>query len=795
MHKLILITILLLLTQITHAQRKFTISGYIKDSLSTESLIGATIYNNVTNTGTSTNEYGFYSLTLPSNKVELVFSYIGYESNTIKFTLEQDTIININLTGIELLNEAVVTARSSEQIHNRTQMSAVNLPVHQVKSLPTLLGEVDLMKTIQLMPGVQSGNEGSTGLYVRGGGPDQNLILLDGVPVYNISHLFGFFSVFNADAINNVELIKGGFPARYGGRASSVIDINMKEGNARKFHGEGTIGLIAAKFTFEGPIWKDRTSFIISARRTYIDLLAKPFISNTNSDSGDKVHTGYYFYDLTAKINHRFSDKDRIYLSAYMGNDKFYLRDDYQDSYNKYNSSNDLKWGNITAAFRWNHIFNNKLFSNIALTYSRFRFNTIIKGENIAVNEHAYNTYYKMNYFSGIEDFGAKINFDYLPSPNHYIKFGGSITNHKFSPGAMGLRSEEIRDTTLGTTNIHVNEFTAFFEDDFRIGNNLKINAGVHWSGFYVNNKLYNDIQPRIAIRYLLGKSLSAKASYAHMAQYIHLLAHSGISLPMDLWVPSTELLKPQTSKQIAGGLAKSIKDNYEISLEGYYKWMNNLLEYKEGASYFDLDNRWENKILQGKGHSYGAELLIRKKLGKLSGWVGYTLSWSNREFEKLNNGKQFPYKFDRRHDISLVAIYKLQKNIELSGTWVYGTGNAITVPKALYEGTNPIFPSNGSHWLNQSIIKAYGDKNSYRMAAYHRLDLSISFIKKKKWGERRWIISVYNAYNRRNPFFIDIETTINHVEGNSAGEYLKASLYQYNLFPIIPSVSYNIKF
>ncbi len=769
--------------------KKYTISGYMKDSLSTESLIGAAVYNKASFAGTSTNQYGFYSLTLPAGDMELVYSYVGFNTQTRHFHLQRDTVININLEGSVHLQEVTVTASRADRIQERTQMSAINVPIAQIKSLPAFLGEVDLMKALQLMPGIQSGGEGSSGLYVRGGGPDQNLILLDGVPVYNASHLFGFFSVFNADAINYVEVLKGGFPARYGGRVSSVIDINMKEGNMQQFHGEGAIGIVAARMTFEGPIWKDHTSFIVSGRRTYIDLLAKPFIARSNKNSNDKFDVGYFFYDLTAKINHRFSAKDRIYLSAYMGDDKFYANEDYKydGMSSKYSDKYEagLKWGNITGAFRWNHIFTPKLFGNTTVTYSRYRF--YVDTESWETSDRwmeqeqkyaPYTEYYAGLYQSGINDWSYKIAFDYLPAPDHYIRFGANVIYHTFSPGAMALKENTVT-TDIGSKKIYTYEYSAYVEDDIRLTDRLKANVGIHWSGFGVRSELHHVWQPRVSARYLLTDQLSVKAAYSRMAQYIHLLTNSNVGLPTDLWVPTTDKLKPQISDQVALGIAQNFREEYEISLEGYYKTMNNVLEYKEGASFLDTNGEWEDKVLQGEGRSYGIELFAQKKTGSFTGWIGYTLSWTDRQFDEINEGRRFPYKYDRRHDLSIALMKRFGKKIELSGTGVFGTGNCVTVPVGVIKLDKPIAGYYHKEYYD------YGARNGYRMAPYHRLDLSISFIKKKRWGERRWIIGLYNTYCRKNPFYIDVQT-------NRYGRY---EYVQYSLFPVIPSISYQFKF
>jgi hypothetical protein len=680
-------------------------------------------------------------------------------------------------------------------------MSAINLPVAQIKALPALMGEADVMKTLQLMPGIQSGGEGTTGLYVRGGGPDQNLILLDGVPLYNVSHLFGFMSIFNADAINNVEVFKGAFPARYGGRVSSVVDISMKEGNMRKFHGEGSIGLVASKITFEGPVAKDRTSFILSARRTYIDLIAKPIIANQNRNSNDKYNAGYYFYDITAKVNHCFSGKDRIYLSLYTGDDKFYSDYDSKESLSsRSRNASGLAWGNLITSFRWNHIFTGRLFGNAAVTYSRYRLRTDMESwdtyekADLSANPPVYRPvtdYYSAAYQSGINDWAGRLSFDYVPSSGHYIRFGAAATRHTFSPGVLAFTSPD-STSKYSQEKLSGWEYDLYAEDDVKLTDRLKANVGLYWSGFSVRDVFYNVLQPRISACYLLSGELSAKASYSRMAQYIHLLANSNVGLPTDLWVPATDRLQPQTSNHVAAGLARTFRKAYEISIEGYYKTMDNVLEYKEGASFLNPDNRWEDRVLQGNGRSYGLELFIRKKTGSLTGWLGYTLSWTDRLFEELNNGGRFPYKYDRRHDFSIALIKHLSKKTELSGTWVFGTGNSISLPVGVYQASNPVQPNLTPEAPFYPDYYDFGKRNGYRMAPYHRLDLSVSFIKATKWGEQRWVFGVYNAYSRRNPYYIDVEKKeTNH----TVNTYRKYEYIQYSLFPIIPSISYQFKF
>lgn len=800
---------LLFIASLAQAQN-FTVSGYVTDSESGESLIGATIIDQNSGKGTVSNTFGFYSLTLPKGQLNLKISFVAYQPIEELVELNSSKQISYQLKLGSQLDEVVVTAE--ENIELQPQMSTIDVPVEQIKAMPVLMGEADVLKSIQLLPGIQSGMEGTSGIYVRGGGADQNLILLDGVPVYNVSHLFGFFSVFNPDAINQISVMKGGFPARYGGRLSSVIDISMKDGNNQKFQGEGSIGLISSKLTLEGPIGKnEKTSFIVSGRRTYIDLLTRPLIKASSGGTG-----GYYFYDFNAKISHRISEKDRIFLSAYNGKDRGFgsqrnVEKD-QETLTKYIYENEsgLSWGNTIAAFRWNHIFTPKVFSNITTTYSRYNFRVFQEHHTDSIGLfNSKSNHDLVEYFSGIDDFSLKVDVDFLPSPSHNIKFGSSATHHTFNPGIYGYNTniEGENDTTSGGDRTTALEWLAYLEDDFSIGSRLRMNTGIHYSGFLVNSKYYQSIQPRISGRLLITSKLAAKASFATMTQYIHLLTNSGLGLPTDLWVPTTKQIRPEQSWQGAFGLAQTFK-GYEVSLEGYYKEMNDLIEYKEGASYFDLGADWQDKVAIGQGKSYGAELLIQKKTGRLSGWAGYTLSWTKRQFDELNYGNWFPYKYDRRHDLSVVGVYAFSPRLSFSGTWVYSTGATANIPLSVYEeheeGNTDYTPSvqynslgggfvvnSGSSfgWDNYSYdqgqVNNYPKRNNYRMADYHRLDLGFTWKKEKTWGEATWSFGAYNIYNRKNPFFMDIKNTWDG----------RAKLIQYSLFPVLPYVKYGFTF
>jgi len=769
---------------------KFTISGYVRDRATGENLIGVAVVSAGTGQGTATNTYGFYSLTLPAaDSVRLFVSYLGYEK--ARFVVKAEGSVShdfrLQTSSSELAGVEIVGSKE-EKIAQTTRMGTINVPIAQIKLLPALLGETDVLKVLQLLPGVQSGGEGQSGLYVRGGSPDQNLILLDGTPVYNASHLFGFFSVFNADAINNVELIKGGFPARYGGRLSSVLDISMKEGNMQEFHGEGAVGIVASKLTLEGPIKKDTASFIISARRTYLDILARPLIAAAAASEGGSATVGYFFHDLNGKLNWKLGSRDRLYLSAYTGYDKFYARtkDNYgsQGEYSKLNSG--LGWGNLTSALRWNHVVNNQLFMNTHFTYSKYQFNVGITQEDRRRGSNGLQTdKFDLRYLSNIRDLSLKTDLDYVPNPDHYIRFGGQYILHSFRPGALQAKDNTNPDNDLKSGQQKLaSEAGLYAEDDFRLTSRLKVNGGLRLNGFLVDKTLYPSLEPRLAARYLLTEEWALKAAYARTTQYVHLLTNSGIGLPTDLWVPATAKVEPQYAQQLSIGAARTLRfrdEEYELSLESYYKPMRNLIEYREGASFLGTtDSQWESKVTSGKGWAYGAELFVQKKTGTTTGWIGYTLAWSKRRFPELNQGRIYPYKYDRRHDISLVVIHKFSPSLTLSGTWVYGTGNATT----LSEGRFNLGPG-GSY-------EDYGSRNGYRMRAYHRLDLDLSHTKKKKWGEVVNSFSLYNAYSRRNPYYLYFQQGYEDQNGNVEK---KSTYKQVSLFPIIPSFSKSFKF
>ena len=801
--KLKLLTFLLLFATVQAIAQKHTISGYISDATNGEKLIGANVYDAKTYQGCVSNSYGFYSVTLPEGPVSLMISFVGYTSHREEVILTKNITFNIELKASLELDEVLVQGEKSGLKIESSQMSVIDLPMKTIANIPAFMGETDLIKSIQLLPGVQSGTEGMSGMYVRGGGPDQNLILLDGVPVYNVNHLFGFFSVFNTDAIQNVKLIKGGFPARYGGRLSSVLDISMKEGNSKEFHGAGSVGVIASKLTLEGPI-SEKASFIVSGRRTYVDILAYPLIKIAQaSEDIDRLKAGYYFYDLNAKVNYRFSDKSRLYLSSYLGKDRFYLteKDSYSDGFydestgqyetyeSSWESNAELWWGNITSALRWNYQLNSKLFSNTTVTYSRYKMLTGF-GEYDNFNGTESNT--EIDYNSGINDIGTRIDFDYYPNTNHYIRFGLGNTNHSFNPGIFAAKQSfedtVSFDTKLGNSSITTNESELYFEDDIKIGGLLKVNAGLHFTAYDVRNKTFFSLQPRVSSRVQLTEKWSAKASYAQMDQYIHLLTNSNIGLPTDLWVPATDKVAPMRSKQLAAGTMYELPKNFEFSVEAFYKRMEDIVIYKEGASYFSFENDWETKLDVGQGTAYGVEVLLMRSAGKATGWIGYTWCKTENQFENQNQGEPFPDNYDRRHDLSFVLSYQITDRMDVGLTWVYGSGYPTTLGTQEYTSAYNIGETAYQDEYSSSYITDIQHKNNYRVPSYHRMDVSLNFNKETRWGSRTWTFAVYNLYNRKNPFYIDWG-----YDYDGSSQTMK--LYKYSLFPIMPSIAYKFKF
>jgi len=770
---------------VTAQQKKHTISGYIKEEATGEFSIGANVYIKELLKGASSNQYGFYSITVDEGNYTLVISYMGFENIEQPIVLDKDLRLNFSIKSKAVTaKEVEITSERSDKNVQSTEMGTVRMDIEQIKKLPAFLGEVDVLKTIQLIPGVKSAGDGNSGFYVRGGGPDQNLVLLDEAVVYNASHLLGFFSVFNGDAIKDINLIKGGMPAQYGGRLASVLDISMKEGNNKKYQVEGGLGLIFSRLTVQGPIKKDTSSFIITARRSYFDVLIKPFIKKTSNVYG----SGVYFYDFNTKLNYRLSDKDRLFLSGYFGRDKL----TYKDA--KAEFSTVIPYGNATSSLRWNHLFNSKLFMNTSAIYSQYNFALTATQSD-----------FEFKLFSGIRDWNGKLDFQYYPTIRHSVKFGVNYIYHTFIPSNASAKQGEVEFDIGKIVKMYAHDAAVYITDDFDLTDRIKINAGLRYSYFqhigpfdrFVKNSLgqktdtinykrgekiadYGGLEPRAAIRFGIGPRSSIKASFTQNYQYIHLASLSGVSLPTDVWIPSSSIVKPQFGTQYALGYFRNFKDDmFETSVEVYYKTLINQVEYKEGALPEDgVSDNLDYSLTFGNGESYGSEFFIKKVMGKFNGWIGYTLSYTSRTFPDLNNGKTYYAKYDRRHDGSLVLTYELNKKWSFSTVFVYSTGNAITLPTSRY-------------LIEQRVVNEYSERNAFRLDPYHRLDISATLQgKKTEKFESSWNFSVFNVYNRHNPYFIYFDN-----EGEVSKGTLKIRAWQVSLFPIIPSVTWNFKF
>ncbi len=781
----------LLCVSLSLMSQRVTVSGFVTDSLSGETIISGSVHEKTTNVGTFTNNYGFFSLEVPVGKSTLAFSYMGYKTILIALDIQKDSVLNVRMVGKQL-KEVVVEGRRDETGVHGVHMSAVTINVDQVKTLPVIMGESDVVKVLQLLPGVKGGTEGSSGMYVRGGGPDQNLFLLDGTPLYNVNHMFGFFSAFDANAIKSVTLYKGDFPARFGGRLSSVVDVRLKDGNNKKIHGNGSIGLVSSKLFLEGPVFNSNTTFAISGRRTYFDLLLQPIIKSVSSYStGTPVSAGYFFYDLSGKVTHRFSDRDNIVFSGYSGDDVIYANMPVSLGSNKMN----WYWGNMIGALKWNHIINNKLFVNTSLAYTRYRFDLAIEStinKNLPEEESM-----KLMFNTGIHDWSGKVDFDYSPNHNHSVKFGTNALYHTFIPSVTSFRSKfegTKLDTAFGGGNINAMEIMNYCEDNYTVNDRLSLNLGLHHSLFNVQGQTYNNIQPRTSLRYLLTDNLSIKGAYSYMTQNIHLLSNNNISLPTDLWVPTTKRIAPMYSQQFAGGVFYNLLNLFDVSIEGYYKSMDNLLEYKDGASFANFgstNTAWEDKVVMGRGWSYGAELLVKKDVGATTGWVSYTWAKAERLFNKpgqeLNFGNVFPDRFDIRHSISVVLSHKFSETFDIGAVWVYSSGKAGTLAMQNYP-LEKVQNMQNEYSMYSDFGQTGGyisSRNNYRFPEYHHLDLSFNWHKQKKHGVRTWSIQLYNVYNQLNADYLYVDSY------NPRGPILK----KLTMFPFIPSFSYSFKF
>lgn len=759
-----------------YGQERFTLSGYVKDKSSGETMIGASVITLGDKThGAVTNHYGFYSLTMPKGIYRLTVSYVGYENASFEVSIDKNTILNVQLSEGVVMQEVTVSAEREDRRKNveSTQMGTIELPVENIKKLPAIFGEVDVLKSIQLLPGVLSSGEGNAGFYVRGGGPDQNLVLLDEALVYSTGHMLGFFSVFNSDALKNTTLIKGNMPANYGGRLSSVLDIQMKEGNDKKYMVEGGIGLISSRLTVQGPIVKDKSSFIISGRRTYILDLIQPILKG-----GKFEGTNYYFYDLNTKWNYTLSDKDRIFFSGYFGDDILRFRQTTRDL------RFDMPYGNKTATLRWNHLFNHKMFMNVSAIYNDYRFRFTGGREEFV---------FKL--FSGVKDWNLKTDIEHYLNMTHTLKYGVNYTYHTMTPNTAQASNGEV-EFSNNILPKYGQEGAVYFLDDIRLNSQWNINAGIRLSAFQqigpYNSKLSNEafkrfepvktyggVEPRMSVNYRVNNDLSLKAGMAATTQYVHLVSNSSSTLPADVWVPSTEIVKPQRGMQFAAGVFRNLfNDAYELSIELYYKDLKNQIDYADNYV-ADISKDVEDAFVSGKGRAYGAELYVKKSKGKLNGWIGYTLSKSERSFSEIENGRWYPAVYDRPHDLSVVANYNLSKKWDLGAIFVYGTGKLYT-------------PVSGFFLIEQNINLFYGPRNSARLDDYHRLDISATYTPSpdsKKRFKGSWTFSLYNTYNRKNPFFINFDTKSDFQSGNTTIESTKITI-----FPLIPSITYNFK-
>lgn len=771
--------VLLISTNDSFAQ-SISVSGYVTDASNGEPLVGTNLYEVYQRKGTTTNQYGFFSLTVLGDSAVIRFSYQGYATLTFTFHSLPEELQRIELQPIVVESDSVLVIEADEYegLHRQVQMSSVKVSMAEVEALPALLGETDLLKVFQLMPGIQSGVEGSVGLYVRGGTPGQTLILLDGATVYNAGHLFGFMSTFNTDAINSAELIKGGFPARYGGRLSGVLDVTMREGNRKEFEGRGAVGLLASRVTVEGPLAQGRSSFIISGRRTYLDAINWGIQKIRGSD----YILGYHFWDINAKWNLDISKRDRVYVSFYAGRDKGYEND--QESFNPGDKGQfrfELAWSNATLTSRWNRIIGSRMFVNTIFLLSSFR-SSILDRSNYSSGGR--NSIFEDRYMNGLTDVSIKTDLEYFSRRNHQIRFGGALTRHLFRPSIQRHQELDSRlgiDTTVVIPlTVSTTEWAAYAEDDVSFIRWLKGNLGVHTSGYHTDGRIYSSVQPRASLSLLLHQKWAVKFSYARMRQYIQLLSNSGAGLPTDLWLPSTSRVPPQKAWQIAAGIARTMDmQALDVSFEGYYKEVDGVIAYRDGSNFVGSNRNWEDAITSGRGWSYGIEMYVRRKRRRTTGWISYTLAWSKRRIPELNDGRIFPHRYDRRHDVSIALMHDLGRR-KISATWVYSTGHAVTLAQSRYR-------------QDGLLIDVYGSRNSYRAPSYHRLDLSVR--RPSRPGKRsEVIVSLYNVYSRRNTFYLYTEEH-QSLDPNVGYTIDERTIKKFTLLPIVPSVSYRFYF
>jgi hypothetical protein len=777
--RIIFVYVLLVLSLQYVNSQKFVLNGYINDQKSGEAIIGANVFIKSLNSGTSTNKFGYFTLTFSKNeKIQLLISYIGYETKTFDIKLTGDTIINIGmLPSNKMLKE--VTVVGERKLEEKAEIGKMNIPMSTLRTLPSITGEPDILKAFQLLPGVQMGSESNNGLFVRGGSPDQNLILLDDVTLYNVSHLGGFFSVFDPSMVKSVDLYKGGFPARYGGRISSVLDVRSKDGNLYEHKGEVGIGLISSKIFLEGPLKKGESSYAFSYRNCNFGIYSYLY----NKTQGIDYKQGYYFNDINFKTNLKMSAHDRLFMSFYAGDDNVYYKekDTELEKYNiKYSGESQLKWGNTAGSVRWLHVFDNGIFNNTTCSYTNYHYiNHTLEDVEYLSDKTSFNQDLKIS--SGTNDLQLRNDAE-IPLDKLKIRFGLVLSAHSYNPGTVLYTSNSVQensDSTIRNKLLHAVDAYGYVEFDYKLTENLTTNTGFRTGIYRVLNTNFPVFEPRTVINWQFLPAFSIKGAYSKMSQTIHLLTNSNGGLPTDIWIPSTKTIKPQTSDQFSIGMAHTTKTNYEFIVEIYQKSVHNLIEYKQGVLLFTDTKNWDTKVeTGGKGKIKGVELLVRKKTGLLTGWLGYTLSSNIRQFANLNNGKVFPYTYDQTHNISVVANYEISDKLTLSANWVYHTGNCLTLPSAKYQTYNNEFFNSEKY----KTVEIYSERNGYRLPDYHRLDIGINRTKQMKKGVRNWSINIYNAYNRQNAYYVFYK---NDDKGN-------IKLYQRSFFPIILNAGYS---
>lgn len=773
---------------------KFTISGYVLQK-NGEPLINATIRDVESKTGTLSNEYGFFSLTLLEGKHTLRITYIGFGEKVESVDLNRNILLKVYLKEDYSLDEVLVVGDLNSPI-NTTQTGKVSFNAHDLRTEYALFSSPDVVKTLQSLPGVASGTEMLSGLYVHGGNNDENLFLLDGTPLYQVSHLGGLFSAFNTDIIKNIDFYKSGFPARYGGRLSSVVDVRTNDGDLKEYHGTFSMGLLDGRIQYEGPIIKNRTSFNIAMRRSWLEAFSAPaFYFRNKSNSDDKITGKYAFHDINAKLTHYFSDISKVYISFYTGNDMLKINNkqifnDYTEDSDEelYRTNFNLQWGNATTAIHWNYRLSPKLFVNITGVYSRSRSSFNYKKEEQFLNEGEVMRLTSVERYnrSIIDDAGYRLEFDYRPGASQHIRMGSNYLFHAFHPQSRILNEysgNEMQVDTLRNSSYHFyrgHEFTLFAEDDIALGREWRLNIGMHYTMFKVTDKTYHEVEPRAAIRYLLNEHTALKLSYTEMSQFMHLLSSTYLNFPTDYWMPSTSNIHPMRSRQFAAGLYMRLPYQVNLSVEGFYKTMNHILEYDGKNQLAPSVENWEADVKRGKGRAYGVELALSRHVLKTSMNFSYTLSWSKRKFDDIYRG-WYANKFDNRHKINISVRHQLTQQIEAYAAWNYHSGNKITVPSQYIE--SPALPGINGKKPGQWV---YEEPNNATLPAYHRLDLGVNFRKVTKRGfERIWNISIYNAYCRMNVLYAKVDDL-------SAGKFTSKAT---GVFPIIPSFSYTLKF